>query len=125
MCSVLKLLGVGGAEIDYVHASADAGVGHCTTLDSRWDGDEHQWLIMDFAIGSGRSPNAWEGVAVVLDEVTEDHWYAVWPRYKATDDYDMLKKLPCEQWWVKTERDGTPGVGEWRVEHWREQIPKP
>jgi hypothetical protein len=126
MISVLDLLGVGSASANYVFASEDAGAGHRLALDDRWVDAEHQWLIMDFAIGSGESPNAWEGVAVVLDETLEDYWYAVWPSYKATDDYDMLKKLSCEQWWVKTFGDRYPGHPDgWAVQYWCEQIPKP
>ncbi len=126
MVSVLNLLGVGGAYDTHVYASQDAGAGHCIALDSRVENDELQWLIMDFDLTEEHAPNAFEGTAVVLDEGLEDFWYAVWPSYKATDDYDMLLKLPCEQWWVTTYNDIPPGTSdEWQVAEWREQIAKP
>jgi hypothetical protein len=126
MVSVLQLLGVTGAHTNQVHASQDAGVGHCIALDDRWENDEHQWLIMDFDESEEHAPNAFEGTAVVFDESLEDFWYAVWPSYKATDDYDMLLKLPCEQWWVTTYNDIPPGTSrEWYVTEWCEQIAKP
>ena len=41
----------------------------------------------------------------------------MWPKHKATNDYTMLQALPCQQYWVSTKDNATPGDPDgWEVE---------
>lgn len=64
-------------------------------------------------------------MALAAFGVTAGHYYAVWPKKKATDDYDLLKLLRCRQFWVKTQGNIRPGDNDWAVEVWFEEVPKP
>lgn len=116
----LQLLGV-SASTALVRASSNAGAGNCLDLEQKTEGGIKKWLMLDFDTGSGYAWNAFEGCCVAAGS-----FYAVWPKHKASDDYDMLKnKLTCEQYWVKTYYDIPPGSSGWHVEHVYEKQPKP
>lgn len=119
----MRIVGI-GASGALVRASTDAGAGNCLDQESRpapGGGGYTQWLILDFEpSGSGHWANAFEGCCV-----TAGHYYAVWPKKKATDDYDLLKQLRGRQFWVKTQGNIRPGDDDWAVEVWFEEVPKP
>lgn len=50
-------------------------------------------------------------------------YYAITPKIKAKDDYDMLKKIKCEQYWVLTNKP--PGRPGWRILQIFEKVAKP
>jgi len=112
MVNVLDMLGVSSTS-DLVYASSNSGSGNCLDLEDVIDEGEglYTWLIMDFDAGTGYNWNAFEGCAVV-----DSKYYAVWPKHKADDDYDMLKnELAPQQYWVETVGNITPGDPGWQV----------
>lgn len=65
--------------------------------------------------------NAFEGCCAAAD-----HYYAVWPKHKATNDYTLLLALPCQQYWVRTWDDVEPGsVPNWGVRTIFDEVEKP
>lgn len=119
MRDAVQLLGSSPATVELVRASTNAGAGNCLDLESKWvifSGT--RYLIMDFTVGPGHNWNAYEGTCK-----TAGHFYAITPRLKATDDYDMLKKLSCEQYWVKS--PVPPGNSGWGVTASYSLVPKP
>lgn len=119
MSYAVNLLGVSPATVRYVRASTNAGAGNCLDLETRWI---WAWgtiyLIMDFNVGSGHYWNAYEGICD-----TAGKYYAITPRIKATDDYDMLTKISCLQYWVKS--PVPPGHSGWGVTAAFSSVPKP
>ena len=116
----VELLGV-SAYTDKVYASSNSGAGNCLDLEDKTEGGIKKWLILDFDTGAGYKWNAFEGCCVVAGS-----WYAVWPKKKATDDYDMLKnKLAPQQYWVKTVDNKPPGTSNWAVEAVYDEEPLP
>lgn len=88
MTYAVLMLGAGPAEVKMVRASNNAGAGGCLDFETRpclVDGSEN--LCLDFYNGGNTSNmNQYEGCCV-----TAGHYYAITPKLKATDDYDMLK----------------------------------
>jgi hypothetical protein len=112
MALAMMMLGI-EAEVRFVCASTDGGVGNC--LFPPEDRPGPHYLILDFEpSGEQHNWNAFEGCCV-----TAGYYYSVWPPFKATDDYDMLKnKLRpkgdhVRQFWVRTNDDEVPGTPEW------------
>jgi hypothetical protein len=87
-------------------------------LESRDVGGQTHYLVMDFNPGAGHDWNAWEGCCEAAS-----HYYAITPKEKEDHDYDMLKALGCQQYWVRT--NVRPREDEWRVEEWFEEVPIP
>ncbi|MDY7011109.1 MAG: hypothetical protein SVV80_10215, partial [Planctomycetota bacterium] len=115
-----RLLGVTATD-RLVRASSNAGAGNCLDLESKTEGGVKKWLILDFTVGAGYNWNAFEGCCE-----TADHYYAVWPKHKADNDYDMLKNhISCQQYWVKTFNDIEPGTDSWDVETIYDEVQKP
>lgn len=85
----VRILGV-PAQTRLVYASTDAGAGNCVELDARWcplHGVE--FLCLDFyGGGTPANMNQFEGCCAAAD-----HYYSVWPKHKATNDYTMLVTL--------------------------------
>lgn len=117
----VEILG-SSAYMDKVYASSNSGAGNCLDLESKTEGGIKKWLILDFDTGAGYNWNAFEGCCVAGGS-----WYAVWPKRKATDDYDMLKnKLAPQQYWVKTVDDKPPGYPwGWQVQTVYDEEPLP
>jgi len=114
----LGILGIRSGR-QYVRPSLDAGKGKCLNVERNVKPDGTiWWLIFQIAgtaPGTPLSPNAYEACCVLdlNDDGLEDLYYAVWPKYKEPDDYEVLKKLLYEkgwaQVWVRTENDVEPG----------------
>ncbi len=116
----LNLLGV-SATTAQVAASTNAGAGACLDLEYKYDGGYRWWLILDFNPTAGYSWNAYEGCCVAAG-----NYYAVTPKRKASNDYDMLKnEIPGQQYWVRTIGDKTPGSTDWDVLVTGTEEPKP
>ena len=116
----VEMLGISASTAD-VRASSNSGAGNCLDQESKIEESIKKWLILDFNTGAGYNWNAFEGCCV-----TTGSYYAIWPKCKATDDYDMLKnKLATQQYWVKTYNDIQPGQSGWNVETVYDEEPKP
>jgi len=116
----VELLGV-SAYTDKVYASSNSGAGNCLDLENQIEGGIQKWLILDFNMGPGYNWNAFEGCCVAGGS-----WYAVWPKKKATDDYDMLKnQLSPQQYWVSTYYNTRPGDPGWEVQTVYDEEPLP
>jgi hypothetical protein len=117
----VSIQGIGSAEVQKVRASSNSGANNCLDLENILIGWERRWLIMDFDISGSYKWYAFEGCCV-----TANSFYAVWPKKKATDDYDMLKnKLSLQQYWVKTINDIEPGQPNWQVQTVFSELPIP
>ena len=99
-----NLLGLAGV-VRFVRASTNAGAGNCLDLENRVVGGKTQYLIMDFDTGAGYSWNAFEGCCE-----TGGKYYAITPKEKEANDYEMLKEISCQQYWVE--------IRHWVVDHW-------
>jgi hypothetical protein len=119
MSYVVKLLGISPANVRLVYASTNAGAGNCLSLESRVVGSQTHYLIMDFDTGSGYGWNAYEGSCE-----TAGAYYAITPKKKADNDYEMLKSINCQQYWVRTNVPPGSASG-WTVLEVFEEVPKP
>ena len=118
MSYAMKLLGVSPATVRKVRASSNAGAGNCLDLETQWFFGT-RYLIMYFTLASPSYRwNAYEGGCE-----TAGKYYAIEPFIKATDDYDMLRKITCTQHWVKT--NVPPGYSGWGVIAVYSTEPKP
>jgi len=84
-----------------VCASTDAGAGNCLNLEPRTS-QEHgaEALILAAA------PGDWQNFEGCCEIPTAGRYYALWPKLKANNDYDMAKntligQLGWTQWWVR------------------------
>ncbi|MBU1695035.1 MAG: hypothetical protein KKC51_13890 [Verrucomicrobia bacterium] len=115
-----EMLGAGAADVRLVRASSNAGQGNCLDLETRVVSNQTHYLIMDF----DPSPtnyywNAYEGSCEAAN-----HYYAITPKKKEANDYEMLKTLGCIQYWVRTDvPPGTPPS--WNVIEVFEEVPVP
>ena len=112
MKDIVELLGL-TATVEKVRASTNAGPGNCLDLETQILNEQNrkEWLLLDFdPTETGAYWNSFEACCV-----TADFYYAVWPKLKATDDYDILKQLieqlGCQQYWVLTYNDKEPDKG--------------
>ena len=95
MRDIVNLLGL-EAEVKLVRASTDAGAGNCLHIETMTLNGKEHWLIMDFPLPEREHFwNLFEACCV-----TANFYYAVWPKLKGTDDYDILHQLGCQQYWV-------------------------
>ena len=95
MRDIVNLLGL-EAEVKLVRASTDAGAGNCLHIETMTLNGKEHWLIMDFPLPEREHFwNLFEACCV-----TANFYYAVWPKLKGTDDYDILQQLGCQQYWV-------------------------
>ena len=99
MRDIVNLLGL-EAELQYVKASTNSGAGNCLDYENRTVGHENEVLIFDFPRPNGeRNWNAFEACCE-----TADSYYAIWPKFKGTDDYDILlqlgQQIGAQQYWV-------------------------
>ena len=119
MKAAVEMLGAGPATVSYVRASTNAGAGNCLDLKTRIVNNKKQYLLLDFDAGVGHNWNAYEGCCKV-----GSNYYAITPKIKAGNDYEMLKALGCQQYWVETM--GIPGqtLG-WKVVSVLEEVPIP
>jgi len=116
MVRAMNIVGI-SASLELVYASTNAGAGNCLHPEQR---PGSQYLILDFEpTGPDHNWNAFEGCCV-----TAGSYYAVWPSYKADNDYDMLLTLPGRQYWVET-NDKDPGDPECLIISVLEEVPKP
>ncbi|MFC1461383.1 hypothetical protein ACFLQR_02550 [Verrucomicrobiota bacterium] len=77
------------------------------------------YLLMYFTWASpGYEWNAFEGCC----EATS-HYYAIEPKKKAGNDYEMLQEMGPKQYWVRT--NVTPGLPGWSVVEVYEEVPIP
>jgi len=114
-----EMLGVGSATVRLVHASSDAGEGKCLDLETRVVSNQTQYLIMDFDPSpTNYNWNAYEGCCEAAG-----YYYAITPQLKAVSDYELLKSLHCQQYWVRT--TVPPGVPSWQVLEVYEEVPLP
>ncbi len=98
------LLGIGGllnggsAEVKFVRASTNAGAGNCLDAETRIcpEHGKPEQLQMDFDGTADFNINAFEGCCV-----TANHYYAVCPKHKATNDYTTLTTLNPQQRWCR------------------------
>ena len=103
---IVELLGL-EAEVKFVRASTNAGTDNCLHWETRMINNRKAWLVMDFDTSEdGHNWNFFEACCV-----TADFYYAIWPKIKATDDYDVLKKLGCQQYWVYSFENLDPDLG--------------
>jgi hypothetical protein len=96
-----EMLGTGPATVRFVRASTNAGAGNCL-------GPDTQYLIMDFDPGAGYGWNAFEGCCEA-----GGNYHAITPKHKESDDYEMLRAIGCQQYWVLT--NVPPGSYGWGV----------
>lgn len=97
-CRELGLL----AETRKVFASTDAGAGHCLILETGIMGGYSVGLIF----AANPAPGDWQYFEGCCEVPGADHYYALWPKLKADNDYDMAKNrliggLSWTQWWVR------------------------
>ena len=103
MKDIVELLGL-TATVEKVRASTVAGAGNCLDFETTTIGGRKAWLIMDFNPSEeGMNWNNFEACCV-----TAGFYYAVWPKLKGTDDYDILRQLRCQQYWISTYDDVDP-----------------
>lgn len=91
MSSAVNMLGIHSAVVACVYASTNAGAGNCLAYDTRLCPAhplQPEVLILDFP-SSGL--NEYEGCCSAAGS-----FYAITPKKKAADDYQMLKKLGVE-----------------------------
>jgi outer membrane protein OmpA-like peptidoglycan-associated protein len=120
MSFAVKILGVTPATVKCVRASTNSGAGNCLDLETTWGFfSGTRYLIMYYYNASpGYRWNAYEGTCN-----TAGKYYAIEPFIKATDDYDMLKKIACTQHWVKS--PVPPGAHGWHATNPSSAVPKP
>jgi len=104
-CRVLGLT----ANKRLVRASTNAGAGHC--LDQEMAVIQGVPAALIFAAAPG--PSGWQMFEGCCEVPSADRYYALWPKLKATSDYDMAKnKLIWQQgwtqWWTTPDEDGQP-----------------
>lgn len=113
-----EMLGAGAANVRLVRASTNSGQGNCLALESRVVNNQTHYLIIDFDAGAGYNWNAYEGCCEAAF-----HYYAITPKEKEDHDYDLLKALGCQQYWVRTTvPPGSPG---WSVVEVFEEVSVP
>ncbi len=118
MFYAVYMLGAGGASHPNVHASSDAGVGNCLSLEGRPENSPTEYLILDYNTGAGNNWNAHEGCCACADR-----FFAITPKKSADNDYEMLMAISCQQFWVRTNK--LPGLEGWYVEQIFEEVGKP
>jgi hypothetical protein len=120
----LDILGAGSSSLALVRASSDGGPGKCLDVESKFTIHGTVYLLFDFAGGSPHNFNGWEGCCV-----TAGHYYAIRPRLKARDDYDMLRRLGrigITQYWVELQPDSSlERNGAYGIKNVYEQQPIP
>ncbi len=120
LCYTVEMLGVDNAFVKLVRASSNAGAGNCLDLETRNVNGETQYLVLDFDPGPGYSWNAYEGCC---NTVNSYYAMGVSPLLKRSDDYQILKGLSCQQYWVTT--NVPPGNPTWTVISVHEEVLKP
>lgn len=92
MKNAVEMLGCGPASVKCVRASTDAGAGNCLNLETH-PSHANWYLIMDFNSNpSSRYWNLFEGCCEAAG-----HYYAITPKKKEDNDYEMLKAVSCQQ----------------------------
>ncbi len=122
----VEMIGVEPAYVRFVSASTNAGAGNCLDQDSRIVSNRIQYLILDFTTsGTNYNWNAYEGCC----EVAENYYtFGLATNLKRENDYEILKALPCRQFWVTMQDDTEPGsVSNWvdLIENVISEEPKP
>jgi hypothetical protein len=102
-----RLLGL-TANTRLVHASTDAGAGRCLALETSNIGEYAVGLIF----AADPAPGDWQNFEGCCEVAAAGRYYALWPKLKANNDYDMAKntligQLGWTQWWVRE----VPNVG--------------
>ncbi|MDE0298631.1 MAG: hypothetical protein OXN17_08370 [Candidatus Poribacteria bacterium] len=112
MQDIVELLGL-TATVENVRASTNAGPGNCLDLETQKLNalNRQEWLLLDF--DPSETGTYWNNFEACC--VTADFYYAVWPKLKGTDDYDILKQLieqlGVQQYWVLTHENKKPNDG--------------
>lgn len=112
------ILGLPKSHVRLVKASEDAGAGNCLDFDTRVINGKTQYLLLDCDTGDEYNWNLWQGCCE-----TNNRYYSITPEIDATNDYEILKQLKCQQWWCLTTKP--PSDPRCRVIKPVEEVPKP
>ena len=112
----VEMTSITPAYVEKVHASTNAGTGNCLDQDLRVVSNRTQYLILDFYTnGVLHDWNAYEGCCKVAGYY---YSFGLPENLKKQNDYEMLKALPCRQYWIIITNDVAPGA----VSNWVQMI---